>query len=57
MLNKYLIFITFVKMLQHFQKNIFDNDENKYRPWSEQICQLLKDSKANGAISIIESLV
>jgi hypothetical protein len=39
-----------------FAKVIFNNIEEKYRPWSDKICELFKKSKIKEAISIIKPL-
>jgi hypothetical protein len=37
-------------------KNIFLNDENKYKPWAKIICDLLKQSKIKDVLDIINNI-
>jgi hypothetical protein len=41
--------------VSNFAKVIFDNIESNYRPWTEKICQLLKNSQTEDAKKIIKN--
>ncbi|MDR1164485.1 MAG: hypothetical protein LBO66_01185 [Deltaproteobacteria bacterium] len=40
----------------NFSKNVFAMDENKYKPWSAEICSLLKKSQTKEALKKIKDL-
>jgi hypothetical protein len=39
-----------------FAKNVFSQDEKKYKPWAQKVCKLMKESKTLDALSMIKSL-
>jgi hypothetical protein len=44
------------KNVSDFAKGVFAKDESKYKPWSENICKLFKESQAEEAITQILAL-
>ncbi|MDR1164496.1 MAG: hypothetical protein LBO66_01240 [Deltaproteobacteria bacterium] len=42
--------------VSNFSKTVFAMDESKYKPWSSEICSLLKKSQTNEAIKKIKNL-
>jgi hypothetical protein len=39
-----------------YAKNIYSLDEKKYKPWAENICELLKNSKSQDVLNIINKI-
>jgi hypothetical protein len=39
-----------------FAKGIYDNDEAMYKPWTEKICTLLKNSRINEVHTVLEQI-
>jgi hypothetical protein len=42
--------------VSEFAKNVFSQDEKKYKPWANKVCELMKESKTLDALSMIKSL-
>jgi hypothetical protein len=51
-----LDFFHLCEKVSNFAKNIFNNDENKYKPWSKNICDALKEGKYIDVIKIINNI-
>jgi hypothetical protein len=44
------------KNVNNFAKSIFSFDESKYKKWAHEICELLKKSKSEYALDIINKI-
>jgi hypothetical protein len=51
-----LDFYHLAENVTNFAKNIFNLDESKYKPWSHQMCKMLKKSKYDEVVKEIKSL-
>jgi hypothetical protein len=55
-IQQILDFYHLCENITNFAKEVFYNDESKYKPWSNSLCQLFKASKTHEAIEVIKLL-